>query len=141
MLGLSLENPLKDFQNPFDSSNVDFQQSFDAVGKFRINFENSSHFQLTAIFRDLFYRSPTGQQTIYGYGFQFSGRFYLTPADQVTTQLIIGKGISRYITTLSEKGLDAYQSSLYGSINSVYCSILFLIHTIFMVFCCYYLMV
>jgi hypothetical protein len=108
VLGLSLENPLKDFQNPFDSSNVDFQQSFDAVGKFRINFENFSHFQLTAVFRDLFYRSTSGQQTIYGYGFQFSGRFYLTPADQVTTQLIIGKGISRYITTLSEKGLDAY---------------------------------
>ena len=71
MLGLSLENPLKDFQNPFDSSNVDFQ--------------------LTAIIRDLFYRSPSGQQTIYGYGFQFSGRFYLTPVDQVTTQLIIGR--------------------------------------------------
>jgi len=116
VLGVSVENPLKDFQNPYDTLDVDFQQSFDIVGKFRMNFENSSHFQLTALFRELFYTSPKGPSLTSGFGFQFSGRFYITPIDQVSTQIILGKGISRYITTLSERGLDAYPNS-YGEIS------------------------
>jgi len=107
-LGISLENPLKDFNNPLDSLDVDFQQSFDIVGKFRLNFENKTHFQFSMLFRRLFYTSPEGAKEVNGYGFQFSGRFYITANDQITTQLILGKGISRYITTLTERGLDAY---------------------------------
>ena len=99
IIGISLENPLKDFENPYDSLKVDFQQSFDVVGKFRLNFENKTHFQFTMLYRRLFYSSPDGGKFINGYGFQFSGRFYLTPIDQITTQLVIGRAISRYYHT------------------------------------------
>ncbi len=117
-LGISLENPLKDFYNPLDSLDVDFQQSFDIVGKFRLNFENKTHFQFSLLFRRLFFTSPEGAREINGIGFQFSGRFYFTEDDQVTTQLIVGKGISRYITTLTERGLDAYPDP-FGNMNAL----------------------
>ena len=116
ILALSLENPLKDFDNPYDTLDVDFQQSFDVVGKFRLNFENNTHFQFSMLYRKLFYTSPSGAKLEDAYGFQFSGRFFLTPINQITTQLILGKGISRYITTLTERGLDAYPDP-FGNLN------------------------
>ena len=106
--GVSLENPRKDFENPYDTLNIDFQQSFDLAGRFRLELDDEGHLQLAFILRELFYSHPDGPQFVPGYGLQISGRLLIGGRGRISTQMVYGSAISRYITTLSGRGLDIY---------------------------------
>lgn len=106
--GFSLENPRKDFQNPYDSLGIDLQQSFDLAGRLRFEPGEIGHLQFAAIFREIFYSHPTGPKHIPGFGFQVSGSINSSEKTRVKFQLVYGSAISRYITTLEGRGLDVY---------------------------------
>ena len=106
--GLSLENPRKDFENPYDSLGIDLQQSFDIAGRLRFEPGDIGHFQFAVLFREIFYSHPTGQQYIPGFGFQVSGSINTSEKTRLRFQGVYGTAISRYITTLEGRGLDVY---------------------------------
>jgi hypothetical protein len=106
--GISLENPRKDFDNPYDSLGIDLQQSFDIAGRLRFEPEEIGHIQFAVLFREIFYSHPTGPKYIQGFGFQLSGSINTSEKTRLRFQGVYGNAISRYITTLEDRGLDAY---------------------------------
>ena len=106
--GVSLENPRKDFENPYDTLGIDLQQSFDLAGRLRFETPELGHFQFAIVFRDIFYSHPTGPKYIPGYGFQISGSIITSEKTHLRFQGVYGVAISRYITTLEGRGLDVY---------------------------------
>ncbi len=109
--GVSLENPRKDFVNPYDSLGIDLQQSFDIAGRLRMEPGDLGHFQFAVLFREIFYSHPTGPQYISGLGFQVSGSLNVGEKSHFSFQAVYGNAISRYITTLEGRGLDVYPRS------------------------------
>jgi hypothetical protein len=106
--GMSLENPRKDFENPYDSLGIDLQQSFDIAGRLRFTPADVGHIQFAVVLREIFYSHPTGPQYLTGYGFQLSGSINTSKKTRLRFQGVYGAAISRYITTLEGRGLDAY---------------------------------
>jgi len=106
--GISLENPRKDFENPYDSLGIDLQQSFDIAGRLRFTPANVGHIQFAIVLREIFYSHPTGPQYLAGFGFQLSGSINTSDRTRLRFQGVYGTAISRYITTLEGRGLDAY---------------------------------
>lgn len=106
--GFSLENPRKDFENPYDSLGIDLQQSFDIAGRLRFDPGDLGHFQFAVVFREIFYSHPTGPKYIPGLGFQVSGSINTSEKTRLRFQGVYGNAISRYITTLEGRGLDVY---------------------------------
>ncbi len=106
--GVSLENPRKDFENPYDSLGIDLQQSFDFAGRLRFVPADVGHIQFAIVFREIFYSHPTGPKYIPGFGFQLSGSINTSEKTRLRFQGVYGSAISRYITTLEGRGLDAY---------------------------------
>jgi hypothetical protein len=106
--GLSVENPRKDFENPYDTLGIDLQQTFDVAGRLRFEPGDRGHLQFAVIFRELFYSHPTGPKYVSGFGFQLSGNIYTSNKTRLKFQGVYGSAISRYITTLEGRGLDAY---------------------------------
>lgn len=106
--GISLENPRKDFENPYDSLGIDLQQSFDMAARLRMEPGDMGHFQFAVVFREIFYSHPEGPQYLPGFGFQLSGSINTSEKTRLRFQGVYGSAISRYITTLEGRGLDAY---------------------------------
>ena len=106
--GVSLENPRKDFENPYDSLGIDLQQSFDIAARLRMEPGDLGHFQFAVLFREIFYSHPTGPKYLSGFGFQLSGRINTSEKTRLSFQGVYGNAISRYITTLEGRGLDVY---------------------------------
>jgi len=109
--GVSLENPQKDFENPYDSLGIDLQQSFDFAARLRMEPGDLGHFQFAVVMREIFYSHPTGPKYIQGFGFQLSGSLNTSDKTHVMFQVVYGSAISRYITTLEGRGLDVYPRS------------------------------
>ena len=106
--GGSLENPKKDFENPYDTLDVDLQQSFDLAGRLRFETPDLGPLQFAVVMRQIFYSHPAGSKYIPGFGFQLSGSLNTSEKTRVRFQGVYGHAISRYITTLEGRGLDLY---------------------------------
>jgi hypothetical protein len=106
--GVSLENPKKDFENPYDTLDSDLQQSFDFSGRLRFDPPEMGHIQFAVVTRQIFYTHPSGPKYIQGFGFQLSGSLNTSEKTRIRFQGVYGHAISRYITTLEGRGLDLY---------------------------------
>ena len=106
--GLSLENPRKDFENPYDSLGIDLQQSFDFAGRLRFEAPELGHLQFAVVYRQIFYSHPEGGKYVPGFGFQLSGNIITSEKTRLRFQGVYGHAISRYITTLEGRGLDVH---------------------------------
>jgi hypothetical protein len=95
--GVSLENPRKDFENPYDSLDIDLQQSFDIAARLPMEQGDLGHFQFAVLFREIFYSHPTGPKYISGFGLQVSGSFNTSEKTHLRFQGVYGNAISRYI--------------------------------------------
>lgn len=115
---VSLETPDPDITEP-DTVDVDpVFQSFPDVAS-NINFSSDiwGHVQLASVFRGISVRDPDGAiQIIPGYGGLFSGKLKPMSNPAIMYQLFAGKGIARYVKSLSGQGLDV----VYDYIDNTY---------------------
>jgi len=114
---VSIENPRTDFQNPYDTLNVETrQQEGDMAGSMK-HTDKWGHLQAAAVIRAIQFVNAKGKTDLkMGMGVLFSGK--IKPADWGTFyfQWIIGEGIAWYIGGLSGRGLDAFPNQ-FGSLD------------------------
>ncbi|WP_020533497.1 DcaP family trimeric outer membrane transporter [Flexithrix dorotheae] len=106
--GLSAESPLTDVTNPFDTVRAESRQrNFDFSG--RIKFDtDKGHWQVAGVFRTISYKNINQTEKVEtGLGALISGTLKLNDYSRLLFQGIWGKGIARFITGLSGRGLDA----------------------------------
>lgn len=108
---LSIENPSKDFVNPFDTLNQDLQRDLDFNGRFKYN-GKFGHIQLAFSGRILSYTSAFGQKEFAaGGGIMISGKLSTGKKGTVYFTAITGKGIARYLGGLEGKREDAFPNT------------------------------
>lgn len=102
---ISMEAPTAEIDAP-DSVNVAYQSIPDVVAS--ILFEiNEGHVKLTGVFRNINVKNTEGHKNnLYGQGFLISGKRRLSTKTEFLSQLVFGRGIARYITSLSGRNLD-----------------------------------
>jgi len=109
--GVSIENPLKDFFNPFDSSGVDFQRDGDFIGRLKMR-HRKGHIQFAAVSRLISFTNVFGNKDFKGgFGAMISGTHAIYEKGKFLYNGLGGKGISRYIGGLEGKGQDAYPNA------------------------------
>lgn len=105
---VSLETPDPDITEPdsVDLSPV-FQSFPDVASNFNLMSDEWGHVQLSSIFRSITVRNINGDlQILAGYGGLFSGKLNLMKKFALKYQMYCGKGIARYVESLTGQGLD-----------------------------------
>ena len=111
---VSLETPDPNITDPDSLETEPAFQSFPDVAS-NINFSSDSwgHVQLASVFRGISVMDPGGEiQTIPGYGGLFSGKIKLLKNPALMYQLYAGKGIARYVKSITGQGLDVVYDNL-----------------------------
>jgi hypothetical protein len=104
-LSFAAESPLPDVAEA-DSITITSQVVPDLVVRYRAG-RGTGHVQIAGVFRQLTYRDTRNDlRYVPAWGVQASGALDLTEDAEAEFQVVYGAGISRYIGTLSGKGLD-----------------------------------
>ena len=115
---VSVETPDPNVTGP-DTIDVEsvFQSFPDVASNINISSDNWGHIQLASVFRGISVRDPGGEiQVVPGYGGLFSGKIKILKKTNLMYQLYAGKGIARYVKSLSGQGLDV----VYDNIDNTY---------------------
>jgi hypothetical protein len=115
---LAIEAPTPELSLP---ENVEpaFQRFPDVITRMRSS-RNWGHLQLACVLRSITVRDTTGQlQDLVGYGGLLSGKLNFGSQNGFLFQLVAGQGVSRYITGVTGRGLDAIYNPNTGSYEVV----------------------
>ncbi|HMS32724.1 MAG TPA: DcaP family trimeric outer membrane transporter [Ignavibacteria bacterium] len=120
---VSLETPDPDITEP-DSLVLEpvFQSFPDIASNFNVSSDSWGHVQLASVFRGISVRDPGGSiQIIPGYGGLFSGKLKILKKTNLMYQLYGGKGMARYVKSLTGQGLDVvydYEDNTFKALNT-----------------------
>lgn len=115
----SLEEPSIELVGP-DSVENAFQSIPDVVSRFRWNHNRGGHTQIAGVFRNINTKTSQGNaNTLFAYGFLFSGKSNFTRRTHLLYQLVAGNGIARDITSLTGRGLDVVYNPIKDSFETL----------------------
>jgi hypothetical protein len=104
-LRISAESPSVDFSTP-DSVGIPFQSFPDIAARLTKDFE-WGHLQAASVLRSISIKDTINNiDFLTGWGILLSGLYRLDETKSFLWQVVGGKGISRYITSLTGRGLD-----------------------------------
>jgi hypothetical protein len=107
---VSIESPYTDYNRylPLDTTIQQAQQTYpDLHSHFEQRWRNG-HVQIAAVYRFIEYaKDQGGNQLLPGYGINLSAAQSVFIRDKAIAQLVVGKGISRYLVALGGRGWDA----------------------------------
>lgn len=115
---VSVETPDPNVTEP-DTIDIEpvFQSFPDIASNLNVSSDSWGHVQLASVFRGISVRDPGGAiQIIPGYGGLFSGKIKILEKTNLMYQLYAGKGIARYVKSLTGQGLDV----VYDNIDNTY---------------------
>lgn len=104
---VSIESPSPDISKPDSVQREPAFQSFpDIAGRFR-SFTSKGHVQVAGIIRSISVKDTANENTYKaGFGVLVSGKYSVGKKSKILFQGFFGSAISRYITSLTGKGLD-----------------------------------
>jgi hypothetical protein len=108
ILGISLESPTIDYDNPADTGISDKlqQMNLDLAGRYKY-VRNWGHFQIAGIIRHMEILEQGEMVGNYGYGILLSSTVHFSEKHQINAQFSGGKGIAHYYVGFANKDLDA----------------------------------
>lgn len=108
---ISLEAPLSDYNHfkelePFVQEADQFTPDLTAAIRY---IEPWGHLRLSSVLRHIRYSLQGEEDSFMGYGFSFSGLYSpLDSRDNLQFQLVAGKGITAFMTSIAGQGYDGY---------------------------------
>jgi len=110
---ISLEAPITDF-NRFEEFDTLVDDEYQLTPDFVMAVKNShdwGHIRLSSILRSIRYSLDDKTDNFTGYGFSLSGIYKTENRNNFQFQLVGGKGITAYLTSVAGLGYDGYPNS------------------------------
>ena len=107
---LSIEAPINNYVS-FEEFGLNVEEANQNTPDLTVAFKKAfrwGHLRLSTIGRNIRYTLDDNIEDFFGYGFSFSGLYFTPRRNTLQFQLVGGKGITAYMTSLSGLGYDGY---------------------------------
>lgn len=108
---ISLEAPITDYIS-FPEVEFDIEEAYQVTPDLTFAVKNRydwGHLRLSSILRNIRFKDELGTNNFIGYGFSLSGIYTAESKNNLQFQLVGGKGITAYMTSISGLGFDGYR--------------------------------